>query len=376
MPRKWQKYDCVRGFAFNIPINHYTPEAITALGDLVGKDVTVAFDLEKPHNREYFRVQVRFNVVNPLRKSRIIKLKSGESVEIFYFYERVQKRCYHCQRMTHEQSVCPLLVCERQNKTIKKRLGIVDDKQKLKLVLSENDPLFGIQEENQVGIHPILGRSKITAEVLDVMRKYLRVAEGEERKIREERVRKSIKEVEINPVTESMTLRLEEPPVISKYLNKGKGLVFGYNSSESSKDVSSAGIAAPKLMGAAIATGKGSTIIAKPGLVNYNKESTSSTLGFPNSDFSSTVYKISLFEGGSSRTIKKQGKPRRRPYVKKRKLKALEESEKVAQGVEASEKPLVQMEKRKDLDNIACSGKSARQKTKGMVPDEGPSKSQ
>lgn len=59
----------------NIPVNYYTSEAFTAFGDLVGKVVTVAFDPDKPHSREYVRAQIIFNVANPLRKSKIVNLK-------------------------------------------------------------------------------------------------------------------------------------------------------------------------------------------------------------------------------------------------------------------------------------------------------------
>ncbi|KAL0812460.1 hypothetical protein Bca101_068903 [Brassica carinata] len=360
----------------NIPVNYYTTEAITALGDLVGKVETVAFDPEKPHTREYVRVQVRFNVANPLRKSRVISLKKGGSFEVFYFYERVQKRCYHCQRMTHEKPMCLLLVRQRQDQTIKKRLGIFDDKPKPNLILSENDPLYGVLEEHQVGIHPVLGRPKIASEVLEGMRQYLMVAEGEERKIREERVRKSVREVELNPVSERMVLRLEEPPVITKDLNRGKGILFEYDAPESNQSISSSRTGGQKLMGAAIVAGRGSTFIENPRLVNYSSESNFSNSGFSISDNSSTAYNIGLFEGASSGTVKKQGKPRRRPYVKKRKLKPMEEAEKVDPSAVIVEKPSTSAEKRKSMENAENKEKAVRQKTKGMVPNEGPSKSQ
>lgn len=65
-----------------------------ALGDLVAKTITMAFDPEKAQNEDYVRAQLRFKVANPLRKSKIINLPNGGgSVEIFYFYERVHKRC-------------------------------------------------------------------------------------------------------------------------------------------------------------------------------------------------------------------------------------------------------------------------------------------
>lgn len=86
----------------NIPINYYTKEAIMALGDLVGEVKVLIFDPQKPQTQPYERVQVRFNVANPLRMSKIVKIKGGKSVTIHFNYERIQKRYFTCQRLNHE----------------------------------------------------------------------------------------------------------------------------------------------------------------------------------------------------------------------------------------------------------------------------------
>lgn len=65
--------------------------------------VEVAFDPSKAHNKDYVRVNVKFDVPKPLRGSKVVNLGSGESVTILYDYERLQKRCYTCQRLIHEQ---------------------------------------------------------------------------------------------------------------------------------------------------------------------------------------------------------------------------------------------------------------------------------
>lgn len=86
----------------NMPVNHYTLESITAFGEFTGQVVEVAFDTTKPHNKNYVRVRVRFDVSKPLRGSKIVNLPSGDTVTILYDYERVQKRCYTCQMLIHE----------------------------------------------------------------------------------------------------------------------------------------------------------------------------------------------------------------------------------------------------------------------------------
>lgn len=63
----------------NLPINYYMEEAITALGDLIGKTIEVAFDPEKPQCQEYVRVLVRFDFSRHLRKTKVVNLPEGGS---------------------------------------------------------------------------------------------------------------------------------------------------------------------------------------------------------------------------------------------------------------------------------------------------------
>lgn len=91
----------------NIPINHYTKNTIKSLRDFAGEVVDVPFDPEKAQTKDYVRVQVTFDVSKPLRRSKKLTLPGGEEVTIRYDYERLQKRCYTCQRLTHEQPQCP-----------------------------------------------------------------------------------------------------------------------------------------------------------------------------------------------------------------------------------------------------------------------------
>lgn len=73
------------------------------------------------------------------------------------------------------------------------------------------------------------GRPRIAPEVFEGMRHYLLVANGEERKIKEERVKKSMKEVEKDPTGQKTILRLELTPIVTHDVNKGKGLILVMN---------------------------------------------------------------------------------------------------------------------------------------------------
>lgn len=190
----------------NIPINYQTQLVIEALGDIVGKVTDVAFDPLKARSNVYERVKVRFDVSRPLRKEKVIDLSNGGKTKVFFNYERIQKRCYTCQRLSHEQSVCLITIQRRQVEVDSRRAGQSIVKKKLNVVLLESDPLFGVLEENQVGINSNTGRPRIAPEVLDGMRQYLLVATGEERIIREERVNASVREVENDPILRKSAL--------------------------------------------------------------------------------------------------------------------------------------------------------------------------
>ena len=145
----------------NIPVNHYTKPAIEELGGLIGHVEMVAFDPEKSQRQDYVRVKVRIEVNKPLKRSRVLNLPGGDQTTIYFFYEKMQKRCTHCQRLTHAKDRCPFLVnsLNMQAALVSNQRPSLDTRNPT--VLSEDDPLFGVLQEDQVGINPISGRPRI-----------------------------------------------------------------------------------------------------------------------------------------------------------------------------------------------------------------------
>lgn len=109
----------------NIPVNHYTPTAIKTLAGFAGKVIDLDFDQTKAQNKDYVRVCIRFDVSKPLRRSKVVNLPSGEATTILYDYERIQKRCFSCQRLTHERDNCPLFIQKQQE--LKEKLPQLTD---------------------------------------------------------------------------------------------------------------------------------------------------------------------------------------------------------------------------------------------------------
>lgn len=136
----------------NIPVNHYTKEAITAFGSFAGEVDVVSFDPTKAQSQKYVRVRVFFDVSRPVSKTKVINLSGGDSVTIKYDFERLQKRCYHCQRLTHEKDKCPLIIQERRDQAAERRKKMMLEKQKRELRIQPNDPLYGVLSDEQVGL--------------------------------------------------------------------------------------------------------------------------------------------------------------------------------------------------------------------------------
>ncbi|XP_018473604.1 uncharacterized protein LOC108844808 [Raphanus sativus] len=183
----------------NIPVDCYNSGALTALGDLVGKTVVVAFDPTKPITQDFIRVLVKFNVAHPLRTTKVITVKGAPHV-ICFNYEKIQKRCFTCQCLNHEKDFCPLEVKKRQEASKARRDLVAAELKKKELVIKHNDILFGVLEEEQVGLDPATGRYKIANEVLEEMRRYLRADTGENHATKVDKVQSSVHLVEKDPV--------------------------------------------------------------------------------------------------------------------------------------------------------------------------------
>ncbi|KAL0689957.1 hypothetical protein Bca4012_089635 [Brassica carinata] len=89
------------------------------------------------------------------------------------------------------------------------------------------------------------------------MRQYLLVSNVDERRVREDRIKKSVAEAEADPIAKKSLLSLEPIPQITNNLDKGKGRVFDYEDicSESSPVILENVVHSPKLMESAIRAG-------------------------------------------------------------------------------------------------------------------------
>ncbi|KAL0752762.1 hypothetical protein Bca101_090429 [Brassica carinata] len=215
-----------------IPVNYYTQAALMSLGEMIGEVKVLAFDPTKPITQPYIRVQVRFNVAKPLRMAKVLNMGEGRTHIIHFDYEKLQKRCYTCKRLNHEKNICPWEVKKRQEAATLRREKVVAERTKPASALLQSDLLFGVLEEEQVGLNPLTGRPKIASEVLEEMRRFLLADTGETLAIKIDKVKKSVAETERDPMLQKTVLRLEPAPIFTTDLDKGKGHVFDYGEHE------------------------------------------------------------------------------------------------------------------------------------------------
>ncbi|KAL1197779.1 hypothetical protein V5N11_003682 [Cardamine amara subsp. amara] len=218
----------------NIPVNHYNVPAITWFGELVGRVEEVILDTQRSQRHDFVRVKLKFDVSKPLHRAKSVNLpKSAGVVTIFYDFERVQKRCFTCQRLTHEQLNCPVALKKELQKEEEAKLQVLGLEVPKKKLINESDPLFGIIEDEQIEVDKGSGVPKIDKSVLEGMRQYLLMADGAERIARAGRIKSSLEALKNDPIGQKTMLRLEKPPLVSSDINKDKGIVFDYGVKDS-----------------------------------------------------------------------------------------------------------------------------------------------
>ncbi|KAL1212322.1 hypothetical protein V5N11_006524 [Cardamine amara subsp. amara] len=166
----------------NITVNHYNIPAITWFGELVGHVEEVLLDTTKSQRQDFVRVKLKFDVSRPLQRAKTVNLpKSAGHVTILYDFERVQKRCFACQRLTHDNMSCLIALKRKLSKDHEEMMNQGEVEVPKKKLISESDPLFGIVEDHQIDVNPISRKPKIAKSVVDGMRQYLMIAKGQRR---------------------------------------------------------------------------------------------------------------------------------------------------------------------------------------------------
>lgn len=208
----------------NIPMNHYTIETMNMLAKAIGKVEEIAYDPKVSQKTDFVRARVSLKIVDPARSSKNLTIPGGETVTIQYEYEKLRKRCFHCSRLTHEKSACPLLRKDRYHPNHSKDLpsGSKDMNTGRPQLAETAKQNVGMAPPGFAPIFPTLSREDNL-----MAQQYIAHSDPTERNARIVRVQQSIEERSED--SSSRALR------ITTNLDKGKGHVFSYNEITSNK---------------------------------------------------------------------------------------------------------------------------------------------
>ncbi|XP_013594839.1 PREDICTED: uncharacterized protein LOC106303004 [Brassica oleracea var. oleracea] len=284
-----------------IPVNHYRLETMDFLASKVSKVPEIAYDPKASQKEAYIRAQVRLDIANPEIAIKPLNLPKGGRVIIEFEYEKLRKRCFHCQRLTHERPSCPFLKNRGSLPTATDVAKDTRDKEK-------PEASGGILKKKPLLIeHPVVppGFAPLFPEMPPIERnmalQYISHSDPTERQARITRVQQSFQ-----PGFEDNVGRA---PRISHDINKGKGHVFNFQEQDRPGKRATLASERPPFSEADIIRGKD-----RDGFLLDNLEAFSSS-----SSLGPTVFRVGTYTGnfstGANEVVKKS---RRRPQRWKR----------------------------------------------------------
>ncbi|XP_013679121.2 uncharacterized protein LOC106383587 [Brassica napus] len=271
------------------------------LASKVSKVLEIAYDPKASQKEAYIRAQVRLDIANPEIAIKPLNLPKGGRVIIEFEYEKLRKRCFHCQRLTHERPSCPFLKNRGSLPTATYVAKDTRDKEK-------PEASGGILKQKPLLIeHPVVppGFAPLFPEMPLIERnmalQYISHSDPTERQARITRVKQSFQ-----PGFEDNVGRA---PRISHDINKGKGHVFNFQEQDRPGKRAALASERPAFSKADIIRGKD-----RDGFLLDNLEASSSS-----SSLGPTVFRVGTYTGnfstGANEAVKKS---RRRPQRWKR----------------------------------------------------------
>lgn len=89
-----------------IPIHQLKDEAVNSIGSTLGRVECIELHAKNSTSLEYVRARVWLPVDEPLVFKKAARFKGGEVVIVDLDYEKLNKLCYRCKRITHDQYHC------------------------------------------------------------------------------------------------------------------------------------------------------------------------------------------------------------------------------------------------------------------------------
>ncbi|KAL9293320.1 hypothetical protein AtEden1_Chr3g0191721 [Arabidopsis thaliana] len=92
-----------------IPFHFLSREVIGEIGRAIGNVLDIDFDAEAAARVEFVRVQISWDVDQPLRFQRYFQFQAGVNTLLRFRYERLHGFCEVCGMLTHDSGACLIL---------------------------------------------------------------------------------------------------------------------------------------------------------------------------------------------------------------------------------------------------------------------------
>lgn len=217
-----------------IVVNYFTLDMVDAIASTIGEVKEIAYDPERPHLNEFVRVLIILNLDQPVRDTKTVNLHNGSPTTVEVEYERIRKKCFHCMRLSHEKQRCHSLHGQRNrgynggSKQTGAMALVSHGRQHHSNLAEKIMPLLA--PTIPPGFEPL--PNVVVPKVFNKMRIYVNCMDPEERRIREHRMTQTLNDLSKDPVVQRSYLRLENPPIISKDLEKNKGKVYDFSKTQ------------------------------------------------------------------------------------------------------------------------------------------------
>ncbi|KAG2246166.1 hypothetical protein Bca52824_085794 [Brassica carinata] len=281
-----------------IPVNHYRLETMEFLASKVGRVLEIAYDPKASQKEDYIRAQVRLEIAHPAIAIKPLNLPKGGRVVIEFEYEKLRKRCFHCQRLTHERPSCPFLKIkgplatsaetERPSRTHEKPGG--------SQAVSRQQPLLIEHPSVPPGFAPLF--PEMPTEERNMALQYISHSDPTERQARILRVQQSLQPGFVEAGSKA--------PRITHDINKGKGHVFNFQ--EQDRPVKRVALSRDRhvFLEADIKLGRGRSVSP-----SADQDASSSSSSRRPTGFKAGTFTSGLATGAPVYTNKKNRKPQR-----------------------------------------------------------------
>ncbi|KAF5203904.1 zinc knuckle (CCHC-type) family protein [Thalictrum thalictroides] len=143
---------------FGLPLERHSAKNVNMIGTLFGQVLKVDSVGSAEGRTPYARVQVKFNIHNPIKKEANVRLSEGKTIIVAFKYERLPLYCFYCGLIGHDHGVCKEM--KEGLRKLNRELSKEELKQVLNFSFHQKAKSFkfgaGIQKRHVTEVDPVV----------------------------------------------------------------------------------------------------------------------------------------------------------------------------------------------------------------------------